>query len=203
MKRSEWWRKLLLYPSPFSLFPFFALLNSHLFLQSCIRRPPSPHPSLPSFFSLSPLPFCSSSPFSASPPPSLRPSLLPVYSPALRVLMATGVVPFHTPDHTSPKFPEPNFFWNCRVERSISHSSLWKPDNNITICTHTYTVYCTKVTTHTHLPVGKTNCLWHIYSWTWNRQPLSKPVRILHVVVDEFLHTWSERVIVYGNNRNS
>ena len=45
-------------------------------------------------------------------------------TPGLRVLMATGVVPFHIPDHTSPKFPAPSFFWNWRVERSISHSSL-------------------------------------------------------------------------------
>ena len=38
--------------------------------------------------------------------------------------MATGVDSFHSPDHTSQKFPCLSFLSNWRVDRSISHSPL-------------------------------------------------------------------------------
>ena len=51
-----------------------------------------------------------------------------VSSPVLSVLMATCVVPFQSPSHTSPKFPWPSFLVNLSVARSISHSSLEKTE---------------------------------------------------------------------------
>jgi len=48
-------------------------------------------------------------------------------SPGFNVLIATGVVLFHRPSHTSPNCPCPNLRTNLRELRSISHWSrvLW------------------------------------------------------------------------------
>ena len=43
--------------------------------------------------------------------------------PCFRLLIATGVVLFQRPSHTSPNWPWPNFLTNLRLDRSISHWS--------------------------------------------------------------------------------
>lgn len=43
--------------------------------------------------------------------------------PGFNVLIATGVLWFHNPSHTSPNWPEPNFFNSFRDFRSISQWS--------------------------------------------------------------------------------
>lgn len=43
--------------------------------------------------------------------------------PGLSVFIATGVVLFHRPSHTSPNWPCPSFLRNFNDERSISHWS--------------------------------------------------------------------------------
>lgn len=47
-----------------------------------------------------------------------------IYKPVFNVFMATGVVLFHNPSHTSPNWPWPNFLTNFKELRSISHWSL-------------------------------------------------------------------------------
>ena len=47
-----------------------------------------------------------------------------LHLPCLRLLIATGVVLFHKPSHTSPNCPCPSFLTNLRLDLSISHWSL-------------------------------------------------------------------------------
>lgn len=49
--------------------------------------------------------------------------------PDLSVLMATEVVLFHSPSHTSPNCPDPNFRTNFSEVLSISHWSRVRCDN--------------------------------------------------------------------------
>lgn len=49
--------------------------------------------------------------------------------PDLRVFIATGVVLFHKPSHTSPNCPDPNLRTNFNELRSISHWSRVRCDS--------------------------------------------------------------------------
>lgn len=51
------------------------------------------------------------------------------YLPDFNVLMATGVVLFHNPSHTSPNCPDPSFLLNRRELLSISHWSRVRCDS--------------------------------------------------------------------------